>query len=81
LRFSAVYRVGGAKSLPLFAPETGGGSRAKKFRFKRAGIFTAGCIGTIEGANPSFGDVLAALRKKALIVPPGLLMRQHYKRQ
>jgi len=37
LRFSAVYRVGGSKSLPLFTPETGVGSRAKKFRFKRCG--------------------------------------------
>lgn len=37
MRFSAVYRVGGSKSLPLFTPETGGGSRAKKFRFKRCG--------------------------------------------
>jgi bifunctional non-homologous end joining protein LigD len=35
LRFSAVYRVGGSKSLPLFIPETGGGSRAKNRSFKR----------------------------------------------
>jgi len=37
LRFSAVYRVGGSKSLPLFIPETGGGSRAKNRSFKRCG--------------------------------------------
>ena len=37
MRFSAVYRAGGSKSLPLFTPETGVGSRAKKFRFKRCG--------------------------------------------
>ena len=36
MRFSAVYRVGGSKSLPLFTPETGGGSRAKNRSFKRA---------------------------------------------
>jgi site-specific DNA recombinase len=35
LRFSAVYRVGGSKSLPLFTPETGGGSRAKNRSFKQ----------------------------------------------
>ena len=35
MRFSAVYRVGGSKSLPLFTPETGGGSRAKNRSFKR----------------------------------------------
>jgi len=35
LRFSAVYRAGGSKSLPLFTPETGGGSRAKNRSFKR----------------------------------------------
>jgi site-specific DNA recombinase len=29
LRFSAVYRVGGSKSLPLFTPETGGGHARK----------------------------------------------------
>ena len=34
MRFSAVYRVGGSKSLPLFIPETGGGSRAKNRSFK-----------------------------------------------
>ena len=34
MRFSAVYRVGGSKSLPLFTPETGGGSRAKNRSFK-----------------------------------------------
>ena len=37
MRFSAVYRVGGSKSLPLFIPETGGGSRAKNRSFKRCG--------------------------------------------
>jgi len=37
LRFSAVYRVGGSKSLPLFIPETGGGSRAKNRSFKLCG--------------------------------------------
>jgi site-specific DNA recombinase len=37
LRLSAVYAVGGAKSLPLFAPETGVGSRAKNRSFKRCG--------------------------------------------
>jgi site-specific DNA recombinase len=37
LRFSAVYRVGGSKSLPLFTPETGGGSRAKNRSFKLCG--------------------------------------------
>ena len=35
MSFSAVYRVGGSKSLPLFTPETGGGSRAKNRSFKR----------------------------------------------
>jgi len=34
LRFSAVYRVGGLKSLQLFTLETGGGSRAKNRSFK-----------------------------------------------
>jgi len=33
LRFSAVYRVGGSKSLPLFIPETGVGQRVKKRGF------------------------------------------------
>jgi site-specific DNA recombinase len=37
LRFSAVYRVGGSKSLPLFTPGTGGGSRSKNRSFKRCG--------------------------------------------
>ena len=37
MRFSAVYRVGGSKSLPLFIPETGGGSRAKNRSFKHCG--------------------------------------------
>jgi FtsZ-binding cell division protein ZapB len=37
LRFSAVYRVGGSKSLPLFIPETGGGLRVEKYRFKGCG--------------------------------------------
>ena len=35
MRFSAVYRVGGSKSLQFFTPETGGGSRAKNRSFKR----------------------------------------------
>ena len=35
MRFSAVYGVGGPRSLPLFTPETGGGSRAKNRSFKR----------------------------------------------
>ena len=36
MRFSAVYRVGGSKSLPLFIPETGGGgARAKNRSDKR----------------------------------------------
>jgi len=43
-------------------------------------IFTAECIGTTEDANPSFGDASAALRKRDLIVPLGLLMRLPYKR-
>ena len=34
MRFSAVYRVGGSKSLQFFTPETGGGSRAKNRSFK-----------------------------------------------
>jgi hypothetical protein len=46
-----------------------------------AEIFTVGYIGTTEGANLSFGDVSAVLRKRALIVPLGLLMRLPYKRQ
>lgn len=37
MRFSAVSGVGGAKSLPLFAPETGVGSHAQKLQFKRCG--------------------------------------------
>jgi len=37
LRFSAVYRVGGSKSLPLFILETGVGARAKNRSFKRCG--------------------------------------------
>ena len=37
MRFSTVSGVGGAKSLPLFTPETGGGSRAKNRSFKRCG--------------------------------------------
>jgi site-specific DNA recombinase len=37
LRFSAVSGVGGSKSLPLFAPETGVGLRAKSRGFKRCG--------------------------------------------
>jgi site-specific DNA recombinase len=37
LRLSAVSGVGGSKSLPLFAPETGVGCHAKKLRFKRCG--------------------------------------------
>ena len=41
MRFSAVYRVGGSKSLPLFIPETGGGSRAKNRSFKLAADGTA----------------------------------------
>ena len=35
MRFSAVYGVGGPRSLPLFTPETGVGSRAKNRSFKR----------------------------------------------
>ena len=37
MRLSAVSGVGGSKSLPLFAPETGVGSRVKKCRFKGCG--------------------------------------------
>jgi hypothetical protein len=37
LRFSAVSGVGGSKSLPLFAPETGVGLRAKSRGFKQCG--------------------------------------------
>ncbi len=37
MRFSTVSGVGGSKSLPLFAPETGGGVRAKSRGFKRCG--------------------------------------------
>ena len=37
MRFSAVSGVGGSKSLPLFAPETGVGLRAKSRSFKRCG--------------------------------------------
>ena len=37
MRFSTVSGVGGSKSLPLFAPETGGESRAKNRSFKRCG--------------------------------------------
>jgi len=37
LRLSAVSGVGGSKSLPLFAPETGVGLRAKSRSFKRCG--------------------------------------------
>jgi hypothetical protein len=41
LRFSAVYRVGGSKSLQFFTPATGGGSRAKNRSFKRCyGIYS-----------------------------------------
>lgn len=45
-----------------------------------AEIFTVEYIGTTEGANPSFGDVSAALRKETLVIPHGLLMRLPYKR-
>ncbi|WP_341876551.1 recombinase zinc beta ribbon domain-containing protein [Defluviitalea saccharophila] len=37
MRFSAVSGVGGSKSPPLFAPETGVGLRAKSRGFKRCG--------------------------------------------
>ena len=37
MRLSAVSGVGGSKSLPLFAPETGVGQRVKKRSFKQCG--------------------------------------------
>ena len=81
MRFSAVYRVGGL-NLYRFLPRKRAGGHARKIAVSNgAEIFTVVYIGTTEGANLSFGDVSAVLRKRALIVPLGLLMRLPYKRQ
>ena len=80
MRFSAVYRVGGSKSLPLFTPRKRAGGHARKIAVSNGvKTFTAGYIGTTEGVDQSFGDVSADLRKEVLIVLHGLLMRLPYK--
>ena len=62
MRFSAVYRVGGSKSLTLFTPETGVGLRAKSRSFKRVAKYTVESIGITEVKNRLFGDASVDLR-------------------
>jgi len=59
LRFSAVYRVGGSKSLPLFTPETGGGHARKIAVSNGVMKYSAGFIGITEERNQSYGDASA----------------------
>jgi hypothetical protein len=57
LRFSAVSGVGGSKSPPLFAPETGVGQRVKIRGFKRVGIHTEDKPGQNMDRKVQCGDV------------------------
>jgi hypothetical protein len=62
LRLSAVSGVGGSKSLPLFAPETGVGHRVKNAVSKGAEKYLGESTGIIEGKNQLYGDVLVGLK-------------------
>ena len=71
---------GGQNLCDFFSVQRAWGHARKNSGSNGAGIFTVGYIGTTEDVNLLSGGVSAALRKKALIVPLGLLMRLHCKR-
>ena len=81
MRFSAVYRVGGSKSLPLFTPETGGGHARKIAVSNGVMKYSAGFIGITEERNQSYGDASVDWKTPVCFVPLPLYLKIRLKRK